>query len=105
GVLLAACAGAAVLTTVGIIGSLTWESLRFFRAVPIGEFLLGTQWSPQIAMRADQVAGTGAFGAVPLFAGTFLIMAIAMAVAGPIGLYSAIYLSEYAGRGTRASVK
>lgn len=105
GFLLAACAGAAVLTTLGIVGSLAFESVRFFQSVPVAEFLLGTQWSPQIAMRSDQVAGSGAFGAVPLFAGTFLIMLIAMLVAAPVGLFSAIYLSEYAGRTTRAVVK
>jgi len=100
-----ACSVVAVLTTIGIVASLVWESSRFFQAVPPLEFLFGTQWDPQIAMRADQYASSGAFGAVPLFAGTFLIMLIAMAVAAPIGLYSAIYLSEYAGRTTRAVVK
>ncbi|HEY9219826.1 MAG TPA: phosphate ABC transporter permease subunit PstC, partial [Phenylobacterium sp.] len=105
GGVLMACAVAAVLTTVGIVASLVFESWRFFQAVPIGEFLFGTQWNPQIAMRADQFAGAGAFGAVPLFVGTFLIMLIAMAVAAPIGLMSAIYLSEYARPATRAVVK
>lgn len=105
GGLLMACAVAAVLTTIGIVASLVFESWRFFQAVPPLEFLFGTQWNPQIAMRADQFASTGAFGAVPLFAGTFLIMLIAMAVAAPVGLLSAIYLSEYAARGTRGVVK
>lgn len=100
-----ACSAVAVLTTVGIIFSLVWDSLRFFSMVPITEFLFGTKWSPQIAIRADQVGSSGAFGAVPLFAGTFLIMAIAMAVAAPIGLFSAVYLSEYSGKKTRALVK
>jgi phosphate transport system permease protein len=100
-----ACSVTAILTTVGIVASLVWESWRFFQAVPIHEFLFGTEWNPQIAMRADQFAGAGAFGAVPLFVGTFLVMVIAMLVAAPIGLYSAIYLSEYAGRTTRAVVK
>jgi phosphate transport system permease protein len=100
-----ACSVVAVLTTLGIILSLVWDSLRFFASVPITEFLFGTKWSPQMAIRADQVGSSGAFGAVPLFAGTFLIMAIAMLVAGPIGLFSAIYLSEYAGKKTRAVVK
>ena len=97
--------GFAVSLTIGIIASLAFDSFRFFQRVPIFDFLFGTQWSPQIAIRADQVGSTGAFGAVPLFAGTLLIMAIAMCVAAPIGLLSAIYLSEYAGRGTRAVVK
>jgi phosphate transport system permease protein len=100
-----ACSAVAVLTTVGIIFSLVWDSLRFFASVPVTEFLFGTKWSPQMAIRADQIGSSGAFGAVPLFAGTFLIMLIAMLVAGPIGLFSAIYLSEYAGRRTRAVVK
>ena len=104
-VLLIACSVAAVLTTLGIVLSLVWESWRFFQSVSPLSFLLGTEWSPQIAMRADQVASSGAFGAVPLFAGTFLIMMIAMLVAAPVGLYSAIYLSEYAGRGVRGAVK
>jgi phosphate transport system permease protein len=105
GVLLIACSTLAVLTTVGILGSLIWESMRFFHSVPPADFLFGTSWDPQIAMRSDQVAAEGAFGAVPLFAGTFLIMLIAMIVAAPIGLYSAIYLSEYAGPGMRATIK
>jgi len=105
GVALFACSVVAILTTVGIVASLLFESLRFFQLVPITEFLFGTQWSPQIAIRADQVGSTGAFGAVPLFAGTFLIMIIAMIVAGPIGLFSAIYLAEYAGPKRRAVIK
>jgi phosphate transport system permease protein len=105
GILLIACSTLAVLTTLGIVMSLAWESFRFFESVPPMDFLFGTSWDPQIAMRSDQVAAEGAFGAVPLFAGTFLIMLIAMAVAAPIGLYSAIYLSEYAGPATRSIVK
>ena len=88
-----ACSAVAVLTTIGIVFSLLWDSLRFFQSVPVTEFLFGTKWSPQIAIRADQVGSSGAFGAVPLFAGTFLIMIIAMCVAAPVGLFSAIYLS------------
>jgi len=104
-ILLIACSTIAVMTTLGILLSLAWESYRFFESVPPLDFLLGTAWDPQIAMRSDQVAAEGAFGAVPLFAGTFLIMLIAMAVAAPVGLYSAIYLSEYAGPGMRATIK
>ncbi|OHB35101.1 MAG: phosphate ABC transporter permease subunit PstC [Phenylobacterium sp. RIFCSPHIGHO2_01_FULL_70_10] len=100
-----ACSVVAILTTIGIVASLVWESWRFFQSVPVTEFLFGLTWDPQIAIRADQVASSGAFGAVPLFAGTFLIMMIAMAVAAPVGLFAAIYLSEYAGRTTRAVVK
>jgi len=99
------CSAVAVLTTLGIIASLVYDSIRFFSSVPILDFLFGTQWSPQMAIRADQVGSTGAFGALPLFAGTFLIMLIAMTVAAPVGLFSAIYLSEYAGPRFRAVVK
>ncbi|MDP3659965.1 phosphate ABC transporter permease subunit PstC [Phenylobacterium sp.] len=95
----------AVLTTVGIIASLAWESWRFFQVVSPIHFLFGREWDPQIAMRADQFASEGAFGALPLFAGTFLIMLIAMAVAAPVGLFAAIYLSEYARPLTRSVVK
>jgi phosphate transport system permease protein len=100
-----ACASIAILTTIGIVLSVLFEAIRFFHAVPISEFLLGLEWSPQTAIRADQVGASGAFGAVPLFAGTLLISAIAMLVAVPIGLMSAIYLSEYAGRKVRAVAK
>jgi len=105
GGVLFACSAVAVLTTIGIVFSLLWDSLRFFQSVPVTEFLFGTKWSPQIAIRADQVGSSGAFGAVPLFAGTFLIMIIAMCVAAPVGLFSAIYLSEYASRTSRAVFK
>ncbi|MCB9945531.1 MAG: phosphate ABC transporter permease subunit PstC [Geminicoccaceae bacterium] len=95
GALLAA-AGISILTTAGIVFSVLFESVRFFDKVPVTDFLFGLSWSPQTALRADQVGSSGSFGAVPLFAGTLLITAIAMAVAGPIGMLSAMYLSEYA---------
>ena len=86
----------AILTTLSIVLALAVETLRFFQHVPLLDFLLGLKWSPQIAIRADQVGSSGAFGAVPLFTGTLLIALIAMLVAVPIGLLSAIYLAEYA---------
>jgi phosphate transport system permease protein len=95
----------AILTTVGIVLSVLFESIRFFHAVPITEFLFGLDWSPQIAIRADQVGSSGAFGAVPVFAGTLMITLIAMLVAVPVGLMSAIYLSEYASARLRATAK
>jgi len=95
----------AIMTTFGIILSLLFESLRFFRQVPITEFLFGLQWSPQTALRADQAGSSGAFGAVPIFAGTFLIMLVAMVIAGPVGLMIAVYLSEYASKRVRSIVK
>src|SRR5690606_33271974 len=88
--------GIAILTTIGIVLSLLFESMRFFAQVPITEFLFGLHWSPQTALRADQVGSSGSFGAVPVFAGTLLSTLIAMLVAVPIGLLSAIYMSEYA---------
>ena len=95
----------AILTTVGIVLSVLFESLRFFNEVPVLGFLTGLEWSPQTAIRADQVGSSGAFGAVPLFVGTLLISMIAMVVAVPIGLMSAIYLSEYANHQVRAAAK
>jgi phosphate transport system permease protein len=94
--LLIGCSTIAVFTTVGIVASVAFEAFRFFQFVSPIDFLFGTQWSPQMAIRADQVGSSGAFGAVPLFAGTLLISLIAMLIAVPIGLFSAIYLAEYA---------
>lgn len=99
------CSLIAILTTIGIVLSVLYESLQFFRVVPLTEFIFGTQWSPQLSIRADQVGSSGAFGAVPLFAGTLLISFIAMAIAVPVGLFSAIYLAEYASRRFRSITK
>ncbi len=104
GILMAAST-IAVFTTVGIVLSLLFEAVRFFQAVPITDFLFGLEWSPQTALRADQVGSSGSFGAVPLFAGTLLISTIAMAVAVPVGLLAAIYLAEYASTGVRTVAK
>ena len=82
-----------------------FESLRFFQMVPVTEFFFGTQWSPQMALRSDQVGSSGSFGAIPLFVGTLLISFIAMLVAVPSGLMSGIYLSDYAGPKMRAFAK
>jgi phosphate transport system permease protein len=95
----------AILTTVGIVMSVLFESFRFFQKIPVTEFLFGLEWSPQVALRADQVGASGAFGAIPLFAGTLLISFIALLVAVPIGLMSAIYLADYAGPKMRAYAK
>ncbi|HEY9182201.1 MAG TPA: phosphate ABC transporter permease subunit PstC [Gammaproteobacteria bacterium] len=103
--LLIAGSSVAILTTIGIFLSVFFEALLFFRQVSPLEFLFGLSWSPQTAIRADQVGSSGAFGAVPLFAGTLLISGIAMLVAVPVGLMSAIYLSEYASRRFRAYAK
>ncbi len=96
----------ATLTTFGIVLSLIFESFRFFQMVPITEFLFGLNWSPQTAIRADQVGSSGAFGAVPLFWGTVFIGAIiAMIVAIPLGLMTAIYLTQYSAAGFRKVAK
>jgi phosphate transport system permease protein len=95
----------AIATTVGIVASLLFEAFRFFARIPFTDFLFGLKWSPQTAIRADQVGASGAFGAVPLLTGTALISAIAMLVAGPLGLFSAIYLAEYASGRVRDLVK
>lgn len=102
---LIACSCIAILTTLGIVLSVLFEAIRFFKAVPVSEFLFGLNWSPQMAIRADQVGSSGAFGAVPVFVGTLLISAIAMLVAVPIGLMAAIYLAEYAHKGFRDVAK
>lgn len=104
-VLLIAASCVAILTTIGIFLSVFVEALRFFRQISPIDFLFGLSWSPQTAIRADQVGASGAFGAVPLFAGTLLISGLAMAVAVPVGLMSAIYLSEYASRRFRSYAK
>jgi phosphate transport system permease protein len=95
----------AIITTLGIVASLLFEAWRFFQMVPPHEFLFGLNWEPQIPLRADQVAGLGAFGAIPVFTGTLLIATIAMVVATPVGLFTAIYLVEYADDRVRAVVK
>lgn len=104
-IILLLCASIAVFTTAGIVFSVVFESIRFFQTVPFFDFVLGLEWSPQMAIRADQVGGSGAFGSVPLFAGTMLISAIAMLIAVPAGLMAAIYLSEYASPSVRTFVK
>ena len=99
------CSVVAIFTTLGIVLSLLLESLRFFQSVSIFDFLFGTHWSPQIAIREDQVGSSGAFGSVPVLAGTLLITLIAMTVSVPVGLFSAIYLSDYAPRKVRTIMK
>jgi phosphate transport system permease protein len=95
-VLLIAASTLAILTTIGIVISLVFEAARFFARIPPADFLFGLTWSPQTAIRADQVGASGAFGAVPLFVGTLVIAGIAMLVAVPTGLMSAVYMAEYA---------
>jgi phosphate transport system permease protein len=103
--LIIACSATAIIVTLGIIVSLLVEALAFFQRVPLTEFLFGLNWEPQIAIREDQVAGAGAFGAVPVFLGTIVIAFLAMAFAVPVGLFTAMYLVEYASDRVRAIVK
>jgi phosphate transport system permease protein len=91
------CGLVSILTTVGIVVVLVTESAGFFREVPLLEFLTGTRWSP---LFADQH-----FGILPLLNGTLLIALGAMVIALPIGLTSAIYLSEYASLKVRGVIK
>ena len=92
-----ACALVSVLTTAGIIAVLAFETYEFFRDAPLIEFLTGTEWTPLFADRK--------FGVLPLVLGTLLVSAIAMVVALPMGLLSAIYLSEYADSRLRRILK
>jgi len=103
--LLFSCSFIAILTTLGIVLSVLFEAIRFFKIIPLSDFLFGLQWSPQMAIRADQVAASGSFGFVPLLVGTILISVVALLIAVPVGLLSAIYLSEYATRRFRAVTK
>lgn len=99
------CATAAIFVTIGIVFALTFETIKFFQIVPLTEFLFGTSWEPQIPIREDQVAAKGAFGAVPVFLGTIVISVVALTVAVPVGLMTAIYLNEFAPQRVRRSVK
>ena len=103
--ILFSCSFLAVLTTLGIVLSVLFEAIRFFQTIPLQDFLFGLEWSPQMAIRADQVAASGSFGFLPLLVGTLLISLVALIIAVPLGLMSAIYLSEYASRRFRAVTK
>ena len=106
--LLALSSVIAILTTIGIIFSVIFESLRFFAIIPASEFLFGLTWNPQFegAERAGSgQEGLASYGSVPLFVGTLLISFIAICLAVPVGLYSAIYLSEYSSKKERSFFK
>jgi phosphate transport system permease protein len=99
------CLIISVSTTLLIFFSVLFESIKFFGKVNFFDFLFGLEWSPQTAMRADQVGSSGKFGIIPVFLGTLLITLISMAVAIPLGLLSAIYITEYAKPRTRNIIK
>lgn len=98
------CSTIAILTTIGIVMSMLFETIRFFTFVNPVDFFLGTVWDPRFAA-SDNPGASGQFGLLPLLWGTIFISLIAMLVAVPIGLLSAIYLSEYANRKFRATAK
>ena len=93
-VVMFASASFAFFITVGIVLSLAAETLHFFTKYPFLDFMFGLEWSPQIALREDQAGASGKFGSLPLLMGTLLITAIALAVAFPIGVGAAIYMSN-----------
>ena len=95
----------AIFTTIGIVISLLYESIRFFSLYPFFDFLFGLHWAPNIAIRSDQVAAQGSFGMLPVLLGTILVALIAMLVALPIGLFTAIYLAEFASKRVRDLLK
>lgn len=104
-ILIIACAALAVFTTIGIVLSVLYESIRFFKIVPVHKFLFGFDWSPQTAVHAEQIASSGSFGLVPILFGTMLIAGVAICVSVPLGLMAAIYLSEYASKRFRRIAK
>jgi len=102
-VLLIGCSVVAILTTVGIVASLLAEAIRFFTFVSPIDFFFGTVWNPGFSTTGHGPAGE--YGLLPLLWGTIMVAAIAMFVALPIGLMTAIYLSQYASPRTRSTVK
>lgn len=105
-IILATMAAIAVLTTVGIVLSLIFETLNFFDKINwrIDKYLFGTTWSPLSGVHSGEM-DADRVGAIPLFAGTLLITMIAMLVAVPVGLFAAIYLSDFASPRVRSVVK
>jgi phosphate transport system permease protein len=97
GALLVLCSAVSIFTTIGIVAVLLYESAAFFREISPITFLTGTEWSPQFTSRQ--------YGVLPLVTGSLVIAAIAAAVALPIGLAAAIYLSEYAHERARRILK
>lgn len=101
---LIAASSIAILTTVGIVASMFTEAVHFFNMVSPWEFFFGTVWDPRFAA-AGATASAGQFGLIPLLAGTLYIGFVAMLVAVPVGLFAAIYMSEYASRHVRSVAK
>jgi len=95
----------AIVTTIGIVMSMLTEAGHFFGRVPAWEFFFGTVWDPRFAAAGAGAASDGQFGLIPLLAGTLYIGFVAMLVAVPVGLFSAIYMSEYASPRVRSIAK
>jgi phosphate transport system permease protein len=99
------CSMVAILTTLGIVLSMLFESIHFFSVVPIMDFLLGTVWDPRFSAAGDTSGAGGQFGLLPLLWGTLYISVVALLVAVPVGLFSAVYMSEYASKRVRLLTK
>ncbi len=95
----------AILTTVGIILSMLFETVHFFQMVSPPTFFFGTTWDPRFSAAGQGGDTQGQFGLLPLLWGTLYISAVALLVAVPIGLFSAIYMAEYASRTVRTAAK
>ena len=100
--LLISAALVSILTTIGIVLAIIFEAIHFFKIVSLWEFITGTHWAPDDATEGNT---QGMFGAIPIFAGTFMITIIAMLVAVPVGILSAVYMSEYASEPIRNIAK
>jgi phosphate transport system permease protein len=99
------CAVISVVITILIFTSVAMEAYLFFDNYAVVDFLFGTKWSPQTAIRAGQSGSSGNFGFLPLLCGTLMITIIALCVAVPVGLYTAIYMNEYANPRLRSIAK
>jgi phosphate transport system permease protein len=99
------CSMVAILTTLGIVLSMLFESIHFFSIVPMQEFLFGTVWDPRFSSAGTSASSGGSFGLLPLLWGTLYISLVALLVAVPVGLFSAVYMSEYASGKVRATAK
>lgn len=94
-----------LLGTVGIFLSVIFETINFFSHIHPLDFLFGTHWNPQAEMENGKAVQIDGFGAVPIFAGTAMITVIALLFAAPVGMMSAIYLSEYSNKYVRKTIK
>jgi phosphate transport system permease protein len=103
---LVAASTVAILTTIGIVFSMLFEAIHFFQFVPPRDYFFGTVWDPRFSAVGRQLSGSeGQFGLLPLIWGTLYISLVALLVAVPVGLFAAIYMSEYAGRHVRTFAK